>query len=75
MLLRWLSRFPGVPVPIRVPEVGWWLARNDFCGRTMVDDSFERSKRRFVESVLQKGMTVVDIGAIMDSIRCLLLAR
>src|SRR5689334_11442562 len=63
ILFRWLSAFPGVPVPFRVPEIGWWLARNDFCGRAMIDDSFESGERRFVESVLQPGMTVLDIGA------------
>jgi FkbM family methyltransferase len=63
MLLRWLQHGPGIPVPMRVPEIGWWLARNDFCGRAMLDDSFEKSERRFVESVLRKGMTVLDIGA------------
>ena len=63
LLSRWLRHVPAVPVPIRVPNMGWWLARNDFCGRAMLDDSFERSERRFVEDVLRPGMTVLDIGA------------
>jgi FkbM family methyltransferase len=63
MLLRWLRHVPGIPVPVRVANIGWWLARNDFCGRAMLDDSFERNERRFVERLLRTGMTVLDIGA------------
>jgi FkbM family methyltransferase len=63
ILFRWLTRFPGLPVPLYLPEIGWWLARNDFCGRAMLDDSFEKSERRFVENALRSGMTVLDIGA------------
>jgi FkbM family methyltransferase len=63
ILLRWLRHVPGIPIPIRVPDIGWWLCRNDFCGRKMLSDSFEKQERRFVESMLQEGMTVLDIGA------------
>ena len=63
ILLRWVRHGPGVPVPVRVPEIGWWLARNDACGRAILDGSFEKSERRFVAGVLRTGMTVLDVGA------------
>jgi len=63
MLLRWMRHVPGIPVPVRLPGIGWWLARNDFCGRALLNDSFEKPERQFVESVLRPGMTVLDIGA------------
>jgi len=63
MLLRWLRYAPAIPMPIRVPSIGWWLIRNDACGQAMVDDSYERRERWFVKSVLRTGMTVFDIGA------------
>lgn len=63
MLLRWLRCVPAIPVPIRVPRIGWWLARNDTCGQAMLTDSYESRVRRFVENLLQAGMTVLDIGA------------
>jgi FkbM family methyltransferase len=58
-----MRHVPGIPVPVRLPGVGWWLARNDFCGRAMLNDSFEKQERQFVESALRPGMTVLDIGA------------
>lgn len=63
MLLRWLRYVPAIPVPIHVPRIGWWLARNDACGQAMLCDGYERSERRFVENFLRPGMTVLDIGA------------
>jgi FkbM family methyltransferase len=63
MLLRWLRYAPGIPVPIRVPRVGWWLARNDACGQAMLSGDYETKERRFVDRVLRAGMTVLDIGA------------
>jgi len=63
MLFRWLRYVPPLPVPMRVPRIGWWLARNDACGLAMISDSYETRERRFVESLLRPGMTVLDIGA------------
>jgi len=63
LLLRWLRHVPGIPVLVRVPQIGWWLARNDACGHAMLSNAFENRERRFVDSVLKTGMTVLDIGA------------
>jgi FkbM family methyltransferase len=63
VLLRWLRQFPGIPLPLRVPNVGWWLARNDVFGQAMLTNSFETRERRFVDSILRPGMTVLDVGA------------
>ena len=62
-LLRWLRHVPVIPVLMRVPQIGWWLARNDACGQAIVRGSYEDRERQFVESVLRPGMTVLDIGA------------
>jgi len=61
--LRWLRVFPLVPVPVRLPFGGWWLARNDFVAAGLFLGGFENTERSFVESYLRPGMTVLDIGA------------
>jgi FkbM family methyltransferase len=63
MRLRWLRHLPAIPLPIRVPHVGWWLARNDVCGQSLVLNAYEKQERVVVESMLAAGMTVLDIGA------------
>jgi FkbM family methyltransferase len=63
MLLRWLRYIPAVPLPVYAPGIGWWLARNDVCGQAMLTNAYEFRERRFVESLLRPGMTVLDIGA------------
>jgi len=60
---RWVRIFPGVPVPVRLPFGGWWLARNDFLGAAIFDSGFENVERSFVERFLRPGMAVLDIGA------------
>lgn len=55
--------FPGIPVPVRLPFGGWWLARNDFVGSALFSGGFENVERSFVETYLRPGMVVVDIGA------------
>jgi len=62
-LFRWVRWFPGVPVPLRLPFGGWWLARNDFVGAAMFHGGFENAESSVVERLLGPGMTVVDIGA------------
>ena len=63
LLFRWVRWFPGVPVPVRLPFGGWWLARNDFVGAAMFHGGFENAERSVVERLLRPGMTVLDIGA------------
>jgi FkbM family methyltransferase len=63
IFFRWIRLFPKLPVPVRLPFGGWWLARNDFMGAALFYDGFENTERLFVEHFLQSGMTVLDIGA------------
>jgi len=53
----------SVPLPLRLPYGGWWLARNDACSAAIFAEVFEESERHFVEQFLREGMTVLDIGA------------
>jgi FkbM family methyltransferase len=63
ILYRWVQTFPLVPVPVRLPFGGWWLARNDFIGAALFCGGFEETECLFVERFLRPGMTVLDIGA------------
>jgi len=63
ILYRWVQEFPSVPIPVRLPFGGWWLARNDFIGAALFCGGFENPERLFVERFLHPGMTVLDIGA------------
>jgi len=60
---RWLRVFPGIPLPFHLPFGAWWLLRNDHIGSALLEDAFENTEHRFVEKLLQPGMTVLDIGA------------
>jgi FkbM family methyltransferase len=63
MKYRWVRTFPAIPLPVRLPFGGWWLARNDFVGVALFHGGFENTERSFVEGFLRPGMTVLDIGA------------
>ena len=60
---RWIRIFPRIPVPVRLPFGGWWLARNDFLGAALFYDGFENTERSFAERFLRPGMIVLDVGA------------
>jgi len=60
---RWVRMFPKIPLPVRLPFGGWWLARNDFISSTIIYGGFEEGERIFVERLLRPGMVVLDIGA------------
>jgi FkbM family methyltransferase len=60
---RWVRMFPFMPMPIRLPFGGWWLARNDFVGAALFHGGFEDTELSFVDRFLLPGMTVLDIGA------------
>ena len=62
-VLWWTGVFPRIPFPIRLPGGQWWLVRNDFCGRAVLESRFEEAEFEFAERYLQRGMTVLDIGA------------
>jgi FkbM family methyltransferase len=60
---RWRRLFPNMPLPVRLPFGGWWLARNDYLGRCVVEGQFESAEVAFVSRFLRPGMTVLDVGA------------
>ena len=53
----------SIPLPIRLPYGGWWVARNDDLGRPLRKGKFEPAELRFVGRYLQPDMVVLDIGA------------
>jgi FkbM family methyltransferase len=59
----WIRVSPNVPIPVRLPFGGWWLARNDYVGATLFYDGFESAERAFAENFVRPGATVLDIGA------------
>lgn len=59
----WDVLVPGVPLPVRLPWGGWWLATGDVCSAAIFAGTYEDPERRFVERFLRPGMTVLDIGA------------
>lgn len=60
-LLRRIFTF--MPLPMRLPFGGWWIAWNDVCSDAIFIGSFEEAEWRFVERFLQPGMVALDIGA------------
>ncbi len=59
----WSLLLPWVPLPVRLKEGIWWLARNDTCGDAIFTGRFEEGERKFVNCFLHRGMTFFDIGA------------
>ena len=57
------SVFPWVPVPIRLPYGGWWVALDDSTSDAIFKGRFETNEWKFVRRFLTSGMTVLDIGA------------
>ena len=53
----------GMPLPVRLPFGGWYLAWNDINDDCIFAGNYEKSEKLFVESFLKPGMTVLDIGA------------
>ena len=63
-LARLTMRTLRVPaVPVRLSFGAWWLAGRGTLDERLLNGDFESSELRFVESYLQAGMTVLDIGA------------
>ena len=63
-LARLAMRTLHVPVvPVRLSFGAWWLAGRGTLDERLLNGDFESSELRFVESYLQAGMTVLDIGA------------
>jgi FkbM family methyltransferase len=61
--IRLQSRFPSVPIPVRLPYGGWYLAANSDIDRAVFCGGFESTELHFLHRCLRPGMTVLDIGA------------
>ena len=55
--------FRSFLLPVRLPYGGWWLGALDSCRDAIVESRFEPAEWKFVKKFLEKGMTVLDIGA------------
>ena len=55
--------FPNMPIPLRLPCGVWWLAEQGFLDEKLLFGEFETMERGFVKKLLQREMTVVDVGA------------
>jgi FkbM family methyltransferase len=53
----------NIRLPVRLPFGAWWLPRNDYLTELLVAGTFETNEVAFVRSILQPGMTVLDLGA------------
>ncbi len=60
---RLRRQFPGVPLPLRLPFGAWWIAKQSVIDDELFSGRFESREMRFVARFLQRGMTVLDIGA------------
>jgi FkbM family methyltransferase len=57
------SRFPSIPIPVRLPFGAWYLVCASDVDIRILFDGFELSETRFIEKYLQPGMVVLDVGA------------
>jgi len=63
LYFRWMSMFPELPAPLRLPFGAWWLVRRDNAGMPISQGEFEPGEIAFVTRLLKPGMTVLDVGA------------
>lgn len=55
--------FPHMLIPLRLPFGVWWLAEEGFQDQQLLVGEYESTERKFVEKLLRRDMTVVDVGA------------
>jgi FkbM family methyltransferase len=55
--------FPEMPIPLRLPFGGWWLAEKSAMDHELMYGEFEATEMRFAQKLLRAGMTVLDVGA------------
>jgi len=55
--------FPEMPIPLRLPFGGWWLAEKSALDHELMHGEFEATETRFVQKLLRAGMTALDVGA------------
>jgi FkbM family methyltransferase len=55
--------FPGMPIPLRLPFGAWWLAEKSALDHELIYNEFEKMETNFVNRLLRRNMTFVDIGA------------
>lgn len=52
-----------MPIPLRLSFGAWWLAQTSALDEKLMHGSFEEAEMRFARNYLERGMTVLDIGA------------
>jgi FkbM family methyltransferase len=55
--------FPDMPIPLRLPFGTWWLAEKSALDHELLYGEFEKMEMAFVDRLLRRDMTVVDVGA------------
>jgi hypothetical protein len=55
--------FPKMPIPLQLPFGAWWLAENSALDHELLYGEFEKMETDFVNRLLRRDMTVVDVGA------------
>jgi FkbM family methyltransferase len=60
---RLQSRFPSLPIPIRLPSGAWYLVGYSEVDYRVLFDRFEPAETQFIQRYLRPGMTVLDVGA------------
>jgi FkbM family methyltransferase len=60
---RWRRWLPWLPFPLRLRFGAWWLAKNRGLDQYLFEGGFENAEIRFTERYLQRGMTILDVGA------------
>src|SRR5262249_28949314 len=63
LAMRAGRRRPNFSIPWRLPFGSWWLLERGALDHQLILGAFELAERRFVEQFLERGMTVLDIGA------------
>ena len=55
--------FPKMPIPLRLPFGGWWLAEKSAMDHQLMYNEFETTETHFVQKLLRARMTALDVGA------------
>ena len=63
LALRARRVIPEMPIPLRLGFGAWWLAEKGALDHELMYNGFEETEVRFVQRLLRRGMTVLDIGA------------
>lgn len=63
ILTRFYRWMPYAPVPIKLQFNSWWLAQYEYSTDMILNSGYENAETAFVQRILRREMTVLDIGA------------